>query len=594
MSDHNDPVDLDETVGARELASEALTTEAHQGEDEVDSTDEPVAIDEPKKQRVKLPRPSSRRWGMNPEDRIRVMESVLVLPSSGWVMHFGVLMSMSVTVAIMGLSANSPALVIGAMLIAPLMTPVLGIAASLAMALGDAVIRTVTTVVVATVGAILFSYVVAGWLPGGLLTNEVLSRTAPDARDLVVALAAGVAGAYATARPDVSSSLPGVAIAVALVPPLAVVGVSMRAGEGALARGALLLYGTNLAAIVTVSTAVFIVTGFVPGRRLSSVAPRVIAGAFAGLVVVFLLGLLLVIRSLDSAEDAREVAEIRQATDSWLGTGFNEFEVEVTDTDVRILVTGPQPPPASSALAREVESILGEQPDLRVTWFQAETNDSLRAAEAADATVARWQAAEPQIRDAIAEWLASSPGDATFTLDDLAINSDGLLIEVASPVQHPPREDLSSLLEDMLADPIPVSVNWRDLSAEAQLAEQQSIAEAESAARLEVQAWADERDVDVVSVSFDGSTLLVDLVGQVAPDGSDLEPLLTNALPPGADVRVYFIGRNPVIPAPTLTPEPTPTPSPTPTTVPTSTPAPTPDLDATPDPEATPIPEPTP
>ena len=97
------------------------------------------------------------------------------------------MMAMSVIVAIMGLSANSPALVIGAMLIAPLMTPVLGIAASIAMALTDAVARSVATVLAATVGAIAISYLIAGWLPGQLLTGEVLARTAPDARDLVVA-----------------------------------------------------------------------------------------------------------------------------------------------------------------------------------------------------------------------------------------------------------------------------------------------------------------------------------------------------------------------------------------------------------------------
>ena len=223
---------------------------------------------------------------MNPEDRMRVMEACLVIPGAGWAVHFTLMMSMSVIVAIMGLSANSAALVIGAMLIAPLMTPVLGIAASIAMALGDATVRAAGTVTAATAGAIMVSYIIAGWLPGELLTNEVLARTAPDARDLVVALAAGVAGSYATARPDVSSSLPGVAIAVALVPPLAVVGITLRAGETALALGALLLYATNLAAIVTVSTMVFIAAGFVPGRRLLSMAPRVIAGGLAALWAV--------------------------------------------------------------------------------------------------------------------------------------------------------------------------------------------------------------------------------------------------------------------------------------------------------------------
>ena len=264
---------------------------------------------------------------MNPEDRMRVMEACLVLPGAGWLMHFVLMMAMSVIVAIMGLSANSPALVIGAMLIAPLMTPVLGIAASIAMALGDAIARATATVVCATIGAIFVSWLIAGVLPGDLLTGEVLARTAPDVRDLVVALAAGVAGSYATARPDVSSSLPGVAIAVALVPPLAVVGITLRAGQWALAQGALLLYGTNLAAIVTVSTVVFVVAGFVPGRRLASMAPRVVAGGLIGLAVVVVLAVLLTTRTLESGRRANDVADITEAVDTWLAGSLNEFEV---------------------------------------------------------------------------------------------------------------------------------------------------------------------------------------------------------------------------------------------------------------------------
>ena len=145
------------------------------------ATPSPAKPDANPRRRVGLPRPTAKRWGMNPEDRMRVMEACLVIPGAGWAIHFSLMMAMSVIVAIMGLSANSPALVIGAMLIAPLMTPVLGIAASIAMALGDATARAAGTVVAATAGAIAVSYLIAGWLPGDLLTNEVLARTAPDA-----------------------------------------------------------------------------------------------------------------------------------------------------------------------------------------------------------------------------------------------------------------------------------------------------------------------------------------------------------------------------------------------------------------------------
>ena len=550
---------------------------------------EPV-IKPPKQARVGLPRPSSKRWGMNPEDRMRVMEACLVLPGAGWLMHFVLMMAMSVIVAIMGLSANSPALVIGAMLIAPLMTPVLGIAASIAMALGDAIARSALTVVCATIGAIFVSWLIAGVLPGELLTNEVLARTAPDVRALVVALAAGVAGSYATARPDVSSSLPGVAIAVALVPPLAVVGITLRAGETALATGALLLYGTNLAAIVTVSTVIFVVAGFVPGRRLASMAPRVVAGGLIGLGIVVVLAVLLATRSIESGNRARQISQIREATSTWLGGTFDEAEVvDVDGNIVRVRITGPTEPPPSSELAREIEDILGETPDLRVTWFQGQTNQSLQAAEAADAAVARWQSQEPAIRNAIQQWFDGAPGDATYDITDLTIDSSGIALSFTSPQGPAPYDDLVALVDDALGESVPVTFDWRDLSAEAAAAAQATIAETESALRLAVQEWADGRNVDFESVRFDGEQAVIDLVGEAYPEGDDLDDTLREILPDGADLRVYFIEREPVIPAPTPTPTPTPeptaTPTPTPTPEPTATPVPTPDPDAEPEPD---------
>ena len=113
------------------------------------------------------------------------------------------------------------------------------------------------------------------------------SRTAPDIRDLVVALAAGTAGSYATVRKDASSSLPGVAVAVALVPPLAAVGISLEAGNLTFAWGAMLLYTTNLFAIVVAGFVVFVVTGFVPPRRLATTFRRSsLAAAAVGIVVI--------------------------------------------------------------------------------------------------------------------------------------------------------------------------------------------------------------------------------------------------------------------------------------------------------------------
>lgn len=153
------------------------------------------------------------------EERQRILSELGIRRPPHWAFRFFTMLSLSVVVAVMGLSADSAAVVIGAMLLAPLMQPVLATAAGISMALFRKSLQSVGTVLVATLGAIALSYVLAALFVTGELPREVLSRTAPDIRDLVVALGAGTAGAYATVRKDVSSSLPGVAVAVALVPP---------------------------------------------------------------------------------------------------------------------------------------------------------------------------------------------------------------------------------------------------------------------------------------------------------------------------------------------------------------------------------------
>jgi hypothetical protein len=321
-------------------------------------------------------------------------------------------------------------------------------------------------------------------------------------------------------------------------------------------------------------------------------APRVVAGGLIGLGIVVVLAVLLATRSIESGNRARQVSQIREATSTWLGSSFDEAEVvDVDGNIVRVRITGPTEPPPSSALAREIEDILGETPDLRVTWFQGQTNQSLQAAEAADAAVARWRSQEPAVRTAIQQWFDGAPGDATYEITDLTIDSSGIALSFASPEGPAPYDDLVSLVNDALGEPVPITFDWRDLSAEAAEAARATIAETESALRLAVQDWAAERNVDFESVRFDGERAVIDLVGEAYPDGDDLDAELREILPAGADLRVYFIEREPVIPAPTPEPTATPVPTPTPTPEPTATPSPTPDAEAGPDAEA---PEPTP
>ncbi|MEZ5215893.1 MAG: DUF389 domain-containing protein [Ilumatobacteraceae bacterium] len=230
---------------------------------------------------------TTRAWPkQSPDERRRVLETLAVSRHPHWLRRFAIMLTLSVVIAVMGLSTDSAAVVIGAMLVAPLMTPVLGTAACLSMGWVMRAARTAVIVMLASIGSIAVAWLLASFVPDPILTGETLARTSPGVTDLIVALSAGAAGAYATVRTDVSNSLPGVAVAVALVPPLATVGITLEQDRSDLAKGAALLYTTNLVAIVLAGILVFLATGFVPRRRLAHAPRRVLLATVAAVVAI--------------------------------------------------------------------------------------------------------------------------------------------------------------------------------------------------------------------------------------------------------------------------------------------------------------------
>ena len=180
------------------------------------------------------------------DERIEVLKRLIPDQDRKWLVRFFLMLTLSVTIAVMGLAANSVAVVIGAMLIAPLMTPIMSFSAAVGLGLGRRAIQAAVVVGIGSLWSLVYSIVLSRLLPSLELGSEILGRTSPDIRDLVVAIAAGAAGAYAVAHEDVSATLPGVAVAVALVPPLAATGILIGAREGVLAEGSALLYATCL------------------------------------------------------------------------------------------------------------------------------------------------------------------------------------------------------------------------------------------------------------------------------------------------------------------------------------------------------------
>ncbi len=167
-------------------------------------------------------------------------------------------------IATFGLVESSPAVIIGAMLISPLMGPIMG--TGMALAIGDLLlgIKAVLTLVVSIAVAIAFSGFLVWLLPFHSATPEILSRTTPNLLDLGIALLSGLAGSVVVSRgtDDGVTALPGVAIAVALMPPLCVIGFGLGSGANLeIMGGAGLLFLTNLVAIVASAFFVFFLVG---------------------------------------------------------------------------------------------------------------------------------------------------------------------------------------------------------------------------------------------------------------------------------------------------------------------------------------------
>ena len=165
-------------------------------------------------------------------------------------LSFYFLLGMSGVIATLGLLANSVAIIIGAMIIAPLIGPITGIAYSTTVANRRLLRRSFLTLFTGVIFTVFISFLTVLLVGLKTITPEILSRTNPTLLDLVIALAAGAAGAFVNTRRRIADALPGVAIAVALVPPLSVVGIGFALGEKSLAIGALLLFLTNLTGII--------------------------------------------------------------------------------------------------------------------------------------------------------------------------------------------------------------------------------------------------------------------------------------------------------------------------------------------------------
>ncbi|MDJ0846585.1 MAG: DUF389 domain-containing protein [Crocosphaera sp.] len=189
-------------------------------------------------------------------------------------LKFYLLLALATVIAALGLLTNSAATIIGAMIIAPLMNPIVTLAYALVVLSPQLLKRAIFTLFTGVILVIFIAYFIMEFLGLRTVGSEILGRTTPNSLDLGVALAAGAAAAFANTRRSITNALPGVAISVALVPPLSVLGIGLSLGklgteiafslgvDSNIVRGSFLLFITNLAGIVFSGSLVFLFQGY--------------------------------------------------------------------------------------------------------------------------------------------------------------------------------------------------------------------------------------------------------------------------------------------------------------------------------------------
>ncbi|TDN81580.1 putative hydrophobic protein (TIGR00341 family) [Salegentibacter sp. 24] len=271
-----------------------------------------------------------------------------------------VMMILSTLIATFGLFADSSPVIIGAMILAPIIAPIVSFAMGMVRYDTNMLKRGIITILIGTGVSLMFSAGVSLIIPIKIITSEIDARLSPTLLDMGIAIVSGVAAAYAHAKEGVAKSLAGVAIAVALVPPLAVSGIGIGWWDWQVFSGAFLLYLTNLAGIIMFAGITFLLLGFAPFKR-----------ARLGLVyTLILIGMVMVPLSLSFNRIKKEANITRELE----GSTINELvirNVSVRFGDplrVSLTLVGPESLEEEDIrkIKTEIEENIGEPINLEV------------------------------------------------------------------------------------------------------------------------------------------------------------------------------------------------------------------------------------
>ena len=252
------------------------------------------------------------------------------------------------------------------MIVAPLMLPIMGVAFGVGLGDRKIILSSLTTSILGIITAIAIGFLLT-WGFRSLINidenTQIMVRTAPRLIDLCAALATGLAGAFATGRRDVSDTLPGVAIAISLVPPLANVGILLATGRPDLAMGSLLLFVTNYLAILLTGALMFTLMGYprvYSGLQSRSARRTTVVIALVLLVFVFVP---LSATSYNTVQDAIIEERASVATKAWLtGSDYRLVSVSASNDVVQLIVAGQGDLPPQQDLNTALQGRLFQMP----------------------------------------------------------------------------------------------------------------------------------------------------------------------------------------------------------------------------------------
>lgn len=320
--------------------------------------------------------------GLSPEDRKEALEELFVFGKDNQQAFFrrmAVLTIVSTVIATGGLLSDSAAVVIGAMLIAPLMRPVMSSAAAITMGWSRRLWQSLLLITVMAVSVVVISVLLAMMSPDTIETTaQVLARTRPTFFDLVIALASGVGGAYVMTRKE-SSAIPGVAMAVSLLPPLASCGILLEFGEYELATRAFILFFTNFLAMTLAAAMTFVVTGMSRANTHERINKFIFNFIFLFIVLIAATSVPLFYYSNEEWFDAEYQAARSEIIQAWLKENDLDIVNVSIDEEKQVfsaVLRGPKPPLSLEELHSTLtESRLkrGEiRPfTLKVSWLQS-------------------------------------------------------------------------------------------------------------------------------------------------------------------------------------------------------------------------------